>query len=416
MLAIISDDECRGDKGNKTNHTTEWGEITYYHDGCYIKYKISHDKGKTWNYEEGSEGHWVEKGWIDMISRGKNWWKLVHKKEDFFDKLNESEERRPRIGDTLYCHKPITVPMFLKNGSAISVNKPYRVVNTFGQKDHIPNGGFSITNDINKQHSFSYSKTDLAYWENWLSFFPKEIRDFNFFDKLNEQENEWFDDVVDDNQYIPKVGDVFYIPTFDYKIKVRKVVCIDGYQPKEKAQNSMNWGTETYMDYGCKIFLSSERKFYDSVPSPIQTARWEDERDSVDLGWSQILIKNGYWVKEVNINESDELEWAQDVVDAPLIKVGDVFYVVDQGTGSTPRPIDYKPDNVRYVFYVDNIWDVEYEMYVSTTPCDPHNMTYNVLDYNEGSRKCFNYNDTDNDPLTYERATELIEELYWRKL
>jgi hypothetical protein len=121
-----------------------------------------------------------------------------------------------------------------------------------------------------------------------------------------------------------------------------------------------------------------------------------------------------------NLNEQeDELGWAQDIIDEPLIAVGDVFYIVDGNVGGS-LPMSHRPQNVRYVSYIKEIFtrnrEGEKVTMIRTQLCNPHNMTYSRSDYTSESSKCSGYDSEESYPLDYSWALNLIETNYWRRL
>lgn len=86
-LIMITKTDCRDEQEPQPMIYLLSGgkELKYYHDNCYLKYKISEDNGKTWFYEE-EDGHWVERGWVDGLVQYKIW-NLIQKNTDLFSSL-----------------------------------------------------------------------------------------------------------------------------------------------------------------------------------------------------------------------------------------------------------------------------------------------------------------------------------------
>jgi hypothetical protein len=225
---------------------------------------------------------------------------------------------------------------------------------------------------------------------------------------------------TEERTYNIEVGDIYKIPT-----NPRVLVMISDYDCRGdksiKTNHSVEWGYVKYYHDGCYVKYKIS---YDDG----QTWSYESGSDGhwVEVGWINLLVEKDWWIlvhKREDffdkLNESEDLEWAEDAIKAPLISVGDVFYIVDNGAGSNPKPLDYKPEDTRYVFYIDNIvTGKDNEQYVTTTLCDPKNTTYNKSDYGEDTARCYGYSDPndDNDPITYRWVIELIETLYWRRM
>ena len=89
FFLMVTDIECDdNNEGDKKRETTTWGEVTYYDNGCTIKYRRSLDGGKTWEKEIAE----IESGWLKFLIRH-DYWKLILKGgTKFFDEVNESEE------------------------------------------------------------------------------------------------------------------------------------------------------------------------------------------------------------------------------------------------------------------------------------------------------------------------------------
>lgn len=108
-------------------------------------------------------------------------------------------------------------------------------------------------------------------------------------------------------------------------------------------------------------------------------------------------------------SEEDEFEWARDVISNSLINVGDVFYIVDGYAGRNVLPWSHRPKDVRYVLSISEIGPD----WIEKIQCDTDDVTYNKNDYTPRSNKCQN---GDRSTLDLDRALELINKDYWRKM
>ena len=77
ILVLIDSTVCKNDEEDRTIHTMDWGDVHFYHDGCYIKYKVSRDEGETWVFEQEPFGHEVETGWVNVIIERGFWIPLL---------------------------------------------------------------------------------------------------------------------------------------------------------------------------------------------------------------------------------------------------------------------------------------------------------------------------------------------------
>lgn len=175
----------------------------------------------------------------------------------------------------------------------------------------------------------------------------------DIFDSLNEErnlikrilreENEWFEDAVDSNVYIPKVGDTFYIPKHKYRVRIKSIKCDKNFIPKEKKESSTGWGIVTFMDYGCQVFIESDAY-----------GKWEtsNDREGIKLGWVHVLIDKGYWVQERNMNEQEEdFSW----VNLPELPEGDSYVdKVRYALLNTEFDVRILDDNKHYSIYLNN--------------------------------------------------------------
>lgn len=113
------------------------------------------------------------------------------------------------------------------------------------------------------------------------------------------------------------------------------------------------------------------------------------------------------------ILKESEFDWVGDIINQPSIKVGDVMYIVDGYYSEGTHPMDYKPEEVRYLFHVTDIFERNDKFYVKYGYCDPNHVTYNPKDYN--SSKChYESDDVYGTKIEYERALDLINNSYWR--
>ena len=151
------------------------------------------------------------------------------------------------------------------------------------------------------------------------------------------------------------------------------------------------------------------------------------------VGGHDLYEKNGeckkdkcYWVNDyyidydiiddVNTDEfftqldeqEEDFGWMDDIIDIS-IKIGDVFYIVDYNYGYDMQPINYRPNVVRYIFYVTNIFEKGGKLHLNYKYCKPVDVTYNPKDYIKS--KC---RSTQDEVIEYERALELVDKQYWR--
>ena len=132
-------------------------------------------------------------------------------------------------------------------------------------------------------------------------------------------------------------------------------------------------------------------------------------------------------IRKIIKEEIDDLEWAREAVSDMNINIGDVFYIVDGGSGIIDRkfPDDYKPTNVRYLFYVSSFsegrlekshsYPVSDTMFVKYKSCNDRDVTYDKNDYGSHSDKCKDgYGGVKR--TGYNHALGMIEAKYWRKM
>ena len=239
----------------------------------------------------------------------------------------------------------------------------------------------------------------------------------NLIRKILKEENE------EKNQI--DIGDIFYIPKTKVLIRITDINCSG--VPRMKEHNTTDWGKQEIYYDGCDLKYEVSRD---------KGVTWEYEEEDghwVEVSWIQNIVEKGYWellqkdidfFDQLNENEEDELEWAQEIVNEPLINVGDVFYIVDQGSDVNTQPNNYYPRHARYVFYIEDIKHGEimkedgYEdtIFIKHTLCDPGDTTYNKKDYHRDSPKCRDYEDEDTELIGYTRALDLITSKYWRKM
>ena len=108
----------------------------------------------------------------------------------------------------------------------------------------------------------------------------------------------------------------------------------------------------------------------------------------------------------------DDFSWIEDL-NKHTIKKGDVFYIVDGIYEENTLPLDYKPENVRYLFHVTDVFEHSGRFFLEYHYCNPEDVTYNPKDYNTNS--CHHESDdVYGTEIEYERALELINNNYWR--
>lgn len=126
VLILITELTCDDvEESKRYKETMRWGRVEYLHDGCYVRYKVSSDKGNTWYYEDGGD-YSVEKNWINFIIN-KGYWQLVMKGGVDFFNLNESEENNwfEDVVDGLEIPDTIPEKITIKNGMRFCIpNEP----------------------------------------------------------------------------------------------------------------------------------------------------------------------------------------------------------------------------------------------------------------------------------------------------
>jgi hypothetical protein len=124
-----------------------------------------------------------------------------------------------------------------------------------------------------------------------------------------------------------------------------------------------------------------------------------------------------------SLYESEEYNWVDELIDDSEAEIGDVFYVVDRSMES-PYPMDYKPEHVRYIFFVTDIYEGvrelgqnENELYIDYQNCTPRFVTYNPKDYVPEISRC-THDDGDGyeNTIEYKNFINLINKKYWRKM
>ena len=113
-------------------------------------------------------------------------------------------------------------------------------------------------------------------------------------------------------------------------------------------------------------------------------------------------------------SEKDDFGWANEIINEDPIKVGDVFYIVDTNFGvGIEHPIDYRPENVRYIFFVTRIYKRNGDFRVEYKHCNNQGISYNPRDFNPTQPRC-HYGDIDT--IKYKDALNLVNEKYWRPI
>ena len=253
----------------------------------------------------------------------------------FLDNLNESEDEskdhEPQVGDYLYCH----TDLIMNDDDSVEVTKgkTYKITDVNSREIY-------IKNNTGYEHSFTRNGNESDY-KNWFHIVPKGIDvegifNKDFFGDLYESEDddnlEWTQDIVD------KVGDIewsldepdlnnpqdlfnvlrhFFLGT-EYTIE------FDGYRYLIK-----NGKGDTLENFGPNSFNleNLRRNIFD-------TTNW---RDGFDDRIRQIYIdfydvlKPLFKLTVSKLNESEDLEWAQDLfkqsteltpIDVDDLKVG----------------------------------------------------------------------------------------------
>jgi hypothetical protein len=113
-------------------------------------------------------------------------------------------------------------------------------------------------------------------------------------------------------------------------------------------------------------------------------------------------------------SEKDDFGWANEIINEDPIKVGDVFYIVDTNFGvGIEHPIDYRPENVRYIFFVTKIYERNGDFKVEYKHCNNQGISYNPKDFNPTQPRC-HYGNIDT--IKYKDALNLVNEKYWRPI
>ncbi len=111
----------------------------------------------------------------------------------------------------------------------------------------------------------------------------------------------------------------------------------------------------------------------------------------------------------------EEFSWVGEI-DAEPIKKGDVFYIVDGGVLEPHTPLNYKPKNVRYLFFVTDIIKGSNGFIIKYQNCDRMDISYDPKKYNPTSadHNCHYGDDDDESEIDYIDALKLINSNYWR--
>jgi hypothetical protein len=120
-------------------------------------------------------------------------------------------------------------------------------------------------------------------------------------------------------------------------------------------------------------------------------------------------------IKKILKESEEEFGWADEIIKQEPIKVGDVFYIVDRSMGIDTHPVDYKPEDVRYLLFVTDISEGPSGFEIKYQNCFPKNISYNPKKYNPTKHNC-HYDDGDGfeSEIDYADALDLINQQYWR--
>jgi hypothetical protein len=130
----------------------------------------------------------------------------------------------------------------------------------------------------------------------------------------------------------------------------------------------------------------------------------------------QDFVEKDFCNPQMNESE-DEFGWATDIVKEEPIKLGDVFYIVDSNFGGDQHPMNHRPEDVRYLFFVTDIYEENGGLMIEYKNCDRKGISYNPKDYNPTNPRC-HYDDGDGyyDYVKYDDALNLVDERYWRPM
>ena len=427
-LIMITDIIQDGKPGIK-NAQTRWGTKQYESDGYSLNYKVSLDNGKTWKYEDG-EGHYVDTGWIgELIKMGH--WSLEQKNMDlggdFFDSLTESEEDEfewlPDQGEI---------------GLKVRVNeKPFHIKNPVHRQDEgifKSRCSWSGCYEIVGEEIFTGIDCYIIKLDDHYSevYFPKKAfleKDFCGIDDTGNRLFESEKDEVNSNC----VGINLSNLTTDEKIKVL-----------EKLEQVYN----TFVGFSRYAWVDQIQYLVTDFTTPVtmplkgkrnQCGRWlnyvpenayKEETDSYEVPvsmdgtkvrWSKEIdgreFLNMSFIDDTNKlfeSEKDDFGWANEIINEDPIKVGDVFYIVDTNFGvGIEHPIDYRPENVRYIFFVTKIYKRNGDFRVEYKHCNNQGISYDPRDFNPTQPRC-HYGDIDT--IKYKDALNLVNEKYWRPI
>jgi hypothetical protein len=115
-------------------------------------------------------------------------------------------------------------------------------------------------------------------------------------------------------------------------------------------------------------------------------------------------------IKKLLSESNDEYGWTDDIISDighVDINIGDVFYIIDDTVGKNLK--DTKKPNVRYLFYITDIFTKNGVILVEKQKCSPYNLTYNPQKDTQSVREITGELDT----ISLDRALYLISEKYW---
>jgi hypothetical protein len=115
-------------------------------------------------------------------------------------------------------------------------------------------------------------------------------------------------------------------------------------------------------------------------------------------------------IKKLLSESKDEYGWTDDIISDighVDINIGDVFYIIDDTVGKNLK--DTKKPNVRYLFYITDVFIKNGVILVEKQKCSPYNLTYNPQKDTQSVREITGELDT----ISLDRALYLISEKYW---